>query len=83
MAEANNFAGTRCVLAVGGNRHYRVHDIEPRHFVQTGDKAGISEKALVEILDELRTRMPAAVEQVAGEGIERRLWKVRAFRKGV
>lgn len=84
-------------MAVGDNRHYRVHNVEPRHFVQTADRAGMSVKVLTEIVDDLRTRMPAAVEEVCSElpddfpeelrdsvtlGIEQRLRKVRKYREG-
>lgn len=87
----------RLAMAIGKNSHYRVHDIEPRQFVQTADRAGISGNVLTKIVDDLCTRMPAAVEQVCSElsddfpgelrdsvtlGIEQRLRKVRKYREG-
>lgn len=85
----------RLAMAVGTNRHYRVHDIELRHFVQLADRAGFSQNNVLETVNELRTRTPGAIDQVCSEltgvipdalrdsfvsGIERRLRKIMEVR---
>ncbi|HSH43464.1 MAG TPA: type II toxin-antitoxin system HipA family toxin [Arenicellales bacterium] len=54
----------RLAMAAGDKRHYRVHDILPRHFVQTADRAGMPEETVHEILQELYERMPGAIQAV-------------------
>lgn len=57
----------RLAMAVGDNRHYRVHDILPRHFVQTAGRAGMPEEIVNEIVRELCERMPKAIEAVCNQ----------------
>ena len=54
-------------MAVGDNRHYGVGLIMPRHFVQTARRAGIGERTVEAILEELSERIPAAFEAVEAE----------------
>ena len=54
----------KLAMAVGDSRHYVVGGVMPRHFVQTAAKAGIGAGLVTAIFDELRTQIPAAVEQV-------------------
>jgi serine/threonine-protein kinase HipA len=44
----------RLAMAVGDNRHYRINEILPRHFVQTGRRAGVGEVVVRSIFSELR-----------------------------
>jgi serine/threonine-protein kinase HipA len=44
----------RLAMAVGDNRHYRINTIAPRHFVQTAQRAGVGEKIVASIFEELR-----------------------------
>ncbi len=52
----------RLAMAVGDNRHYRVHDIMPRHFAQTAAKAGMYPAVIPDIVEELRSQMPLAID---------------------
>ncbi len=54
----------RLAMAVGVNRHYRVNDIMPRHFVQTAAKAGMHQRVVPDIIQELRPQMPLAIDTV-------------------
>ena len=54
----------RLAMSVGDNRHYRVHDIMPRHFLQLAAKAGMPGFAVTEIIDQLRIQMPLAIDAV-------------------
>ena len=51
-------------LAVGNSRHYAVHEILPRHFLQTGAKSGIPAPVVQGLLDELLSAEQAAVSIV-------------------
>lgn len=53
----------RLAMSAGKNRHYRVHDILPRHFVQSGSRAGLSETLIAQTMDELSTQMPDAIDK--------------------
>jgi serine/threonine-protein kinase HipA len=51
---------------LGQNRHYRMHDIQRRHFNSTGKKVGYGESA-EPLLEELIARTPAVVAQVQAD----------------
>lgn len=55
----------RLAMAVGSNRHYRVEDIVPRHFLQTARWAGIDVGRAESWLSEVALRAPIAVEEVS------------------
>jgi serine/threonine-protein kinase HipA len=52
----------KLALAVGNSNHYVVDAILPRHFIQTGEKAGIPAATTQDILFELLARVPTALE---------------------
>ena len=54
----------RLAMAVGDNRHYRIHNILPRHFLQSVIKAGMPRDAMLEIMEQLRIQMPLAIDTV-------------------
>jgi serine/threonine-protein kinase HipA len=54
----------KLALAVGDNRHYVVHEIMPRHFVQTAAKSGIPESLVQRIFDEVLEAEQPAVSKV-------------------
>lgn len=54
----------KLALAIGTNRHYAVHEIVPRHFVQTATRNGMPSTSVDEILDELRAAADAAIADV-------------------
>lgn len=43
----------KLAMAAGKNNHYAVHDIAPRHFLQTADLAGIGKSAMLSLRDDL------------------------------
>ena len=55
----------RLAMAVGDNRHYRIHNILPRHFLQSAVKAGMPKHALLEIMEQLCIQMPLAIDTVS------------------
>jgi serine/threonine-protein kinase HipA len=56
----------RLAMAVGDNRHHRVHDILPRHFLQSAARAGMPSHSVTEIMELLHTQMPLAIDSVSG-----------------
>ncbi len=44
----------KLAMSVGKNRHYLIHQILPRHFMQTAEQAGISLKSVTTTIEELR-----------------------------
>lgn len=54
----------RLAMAVGDNRHYRVDDIMPRHFLQSAANAGMPAHSVTEIMGQLQTQMPLAIDSV-------------------
>lgn len=58
----------KLAFAIGDNRHYVVHDIMPRHFVQTAKSSGISESVVRSIYDEVleteRTAVAGVLEKL-------------------
>src|SRR5205807_12223 len=54
----------KLALAVGKNNHYAVDAILPRHFIQTGEAAGIPGGLTQEILSEVSAEAATAVEKV-------------------
>jgi serine/threonine-protein kinase HipA len=54
-------------LAVGDNRHDVIHEIVPRHFVQTAAKSGIPASVVQTIFDELLQAEEAAISKVRSD----------------
>ena len=54
----------KLALAVGDSRHYVVHEIMPRHFLQTAAKSGIPSRVVQSILDELLEFAQTAISKV-------------------
>jgi len=54
-------------LAVGDNRHYVIHEIMPRHFVQTAAKSGTPASVVQTIFDELLQAEEAAISKVIND----------------
>jgi serine/threonine-protein kinase HipA len=51
-------------MAVGNNRHYLVHEIMPRHFVDTAAKNGLNSAFVQSTFDELVESADAVINQV-------------------
>ncbi len=52
----------RLAMAVGKSRHYRLHEIMPRHFLQSAAIAGMPAATVQALLNELRDSMPGAID---------------------
>lgn len=48
----------KLAMSVGKNRHYDVHEIMPRHFLQTADLAGVGLLAMRSIIEDLGATAP-------------------------
>ena len=57
----------KLAMAVGDKRYYRIGDVAPRHFVQTGLAAGIAADTVRSLLGELVRTGPAALDQVLAD----------------
>lgn len=57
----------KLALSVGTNRHYRIDDITPRHFFQTGDAAGLSKSLVYAALADIAAKMAGALAATAAE----------------
>lgn len=81
----------RLAMAVGDNRRIRIHELMPRHFIQTAARAGlppdtverlISEmidtvpRAMTQVAENLPPDFPAAVSDPVIEGLSRRLKRI-------
>lgn len=55
----------KLAMALGDNRHYRVREILPRHFYQTGRKAGFAEKDIDNVFTELMHALDGALDSAA------------------
>jgi serine/threonine-protein kinase HipA len=54
----------KLAMAVGEKNHYHLKEIQPRHFYQTGEAAGLSKRDMDDIFSELRARVDAAIKEV-------------------
>jgi len=56
----------KLAMAVGDSRHYRLDEIEGRHFVQTARRARLPESLVVDVLREVAEIAPKALATVQG-----------------
>lgn len=54
----------RLAMSVGTKPHFQIRQIAPRHFLQTGERAGVETSMVQSIIDELRDGASAAVDSV-------------------
>ena len=52
----------KLAMAVGGNRHYTIDSIMPRHFLQTAAKSGVPVSLVQAILDEIENDTDRAID---------------------
>lgn len=57
----------RLAMSVGRNRHYRMHEILGRHFVQTGEAARLPKKLVLDAIEFMAGTADAALKQVEQE----------------
>ena len=55
----------KLAMSVGDRGHYRLKEIQPRHFYQTGQKAGLGVQAMDALFADLAARIEGAVEEAA------------------
>lgn len=56
----------KLAMSFGKNRHYLIHQVLPRHFMQTAEQAGISLKSVAATIEELRDTAAESVSNVIG-----------------
>ncbi len=54
----------KLAMSVGKNRHYRVDEIQRRHFEQTGASAGMPKATVQRAIDEIEASAPVAISKV-------------------
>ena len=57
----------KLAMSVGRNRHYRIDEIAPRHFFQTGEQANLPKSLISEAIDEIASRMKDAIVALEAE----------------
>lgn len=48
----------------GKNKHYHWDKIQPRHFIETGERVGLSEEVIIKMFAELKAKTPIAIKAV-------------------
>lgn len=56
----------KLAMSVGKNRHYRLHEIMPRHYTESAPQSGMPAKVVQEILNELADTLPDAIDKTCG-----------------
>jgi serine/threonine-protein kinase HipA len=84
----------KLAMALGDNRHYRIGDVAPRHFVQSGVAAGLNPETILSLFQDLTENgppaldgmlnalpdgFPAAISEPIAEGFRARLGKIHRF----
>lgn len=54
----------KLAMSVGSNRHYRIDQIHARHFVQTGNDAGLSKQLVRDAIDEIAETADKAIDEI-------------------
>jgi serine/threonine-protein kinase HipA len=57
----------RLAMSVGTKRHYRISDILGRHFIQTGEGAGLPKGIVREAIEEIADIAVRAIQKIEGE----------------
>lgn len=74
----------KLAMSVGGRRHYHIHEILPRHYLQTADKAGVGLSIVETIIDDLKAHASEKVDEVFNKLPEQFPAKlVELLRKGI
>lgn len=53
-------------MSVGTNNHYRIADVQGRHFVQTGEAAGVPKKLVQESIELVAATAETALDKIEG-----------------
>lgn len=57
----------RLAMSIGRNRHYKISEIHERHFMQTGEAAGLPNALVRDAIAEMAARAEDAIEKVESE----------------
>jgi serine/threonine-protein kinase HipA len=57
----------KLAMAIGNNRHYAVHTIVGRHFVQTAKSCGLPDKMVKEVVQELTDTAASGIDQALSQ----------------
>lgn len=57
----------KLALSVGTNRHYRIDEIHRRHFLQSGEAAGLPKRLAHKAIEDMAATAEAALAQVEGD----------------
>jgi len=57
----------KLAMSVGANNHYRIAEVQGRHFAQTGEKAGVPKKLVQESIDAVAATAEAAFVKIENE----------------
>lgn len=57
----------KLAMSVGDKRHYVLHTIQPRHFIQSAEQAGLPGRVAETAMEELQEQIPAAMDEVAAK----------------
>ena len=57
----------KLAMSVGNNHHYRIDEIQTRHFFQTGESAGLSPSLIRSAVEDIAARMEGALAALEGE----------------
>ncbi|MET0255350.1 MAG: HipA domain-containing protein [Luteibacter sp.] len=57
----------KLAMSVGNNNHYRVDEIQTRHFFQTGEASGLSPSLVRSAIEDVASRMESALSSLEGE----------------
>jgi serine/threonine-protein kinase HipA len=57
----------KLAMSVGTSRHYRIDEILRRHFIQTGEAAGLPKSLVREAIEEMADTAPQAIEKMESQ----------------
>ncbi len=57
----------KMAMCVGKSRHYKIKEIAGRHFIQTGEQAGLAMNDMLEAMDQIVAAVPKVFDQLENE----------------
>jgi len=57
----------KLAMSVGDNRHHRIDEVQPRHFFQTAEKAGLPKALVSSAIENIASRMDKAAAALEAE----------------